>query len=201
MPNLEKPEGTVVVLIFCVLSGFVFGFTLSKVIPRVRRKKFHWIVNISIQKSRLNLSRAMKAIHKSANIMLKSEFCTYYKAPMPCGMNFYIKKLYWSSREFSLVIHCLFAPRIAVLARLNNSNIMSPLAYALSPECALVVYQWPEHGTLIELLHGNEQNDLGWECCYKIALELAAGLAFLHGCCSDSKRIILLHFFLQEISS
>ncbi|CAL5387658.1 unnamed protein product [Camellia sinensis] len=161
--------------------------------------KGHWITDNSIHKSKLNLSKAMEAVSKPVNMMLKSEFCTYYKAVMPCGMSYCIKKLNWSCKAFQLFNPERFVQELMVLGKLNNSNIMIPLAYTLTARSAYVVYKNPQHGTLFDLLHTSCDNVLKWEERYSIAVGIARGLAFLHGCSTSTGPIILLHLSTKSI--
>ncbi|GMP48067.1 hypothetical protein CsSME_00015557 [Camellia sinensis var. sinensis] len=161
--------------------------------------KGHYITDNSIHKSKLNLSNAMEAVSKPVNMMLKSEFCTYYKAVMPCGMSYCIKKLNWSCKAFQLLNPERFVQELMVLGKLSNSNIMIPLAYTLTASSAYVVYENPQHGTLFDLLHTNSHSVLKWEERYSIAVGVARGLAFLHGCSTLTGPIILLHLSTKSI--
>ncbi|KAL7246628.1 hypothetical protein ACSBR2_001682 [Camellia fascicularis] len=160
--------------------------------------KGDWITD-SIHKSKLNLSKAMEAVSKPVNMMLKSEFCTYCKAVMPCGMSYCIKKLNWSCKAFQLLNPERFVQELMVLGKLSNSNIMIPLAYTLTARSAYVVYENPQHGTLFDLLHTSYDNVLKWEERYSIAVGVARGLAFLHGCSTSTGPIILLHLSTKSI--
>ncbi|KAL7246627.1 hypothetical protein ACSBR2_001681 [Camellia fascicularis] len=161
--------------------------------------KGHWITDNSIHKSKLNLSKAMEAVSKPVNMMLKSEFCTYYKAVMPCGKSYCIKKINWSCKAFQLLNPERFVQELMVLGKLSNSNIMIPLAYTLTARSAYVVYENPQHGTLFDLLHTSCDNVLKWEERYSIAVGVARGLAFLHGCSTSTGPIILLHLSTKSV--
>ncbi|GMP47766.1 hypothetical protein CsSME_00015353 [Camellia sinensis var. sinensis] len=179
--------------------GFVQGNGGLDIMAFVDIVKGHWITDNSIHKSKLNLSKAMEAVSKPVNMMLKSEFCTYYKAVMPCGMSYCIKKLNWSCKAFQLFNPERFVQELMVLGKLNNSNIMIPLAYTLTARSAYVVYKNPQHGTLFDLLHTSCDNVLKWEERYSIAVGIARGLAFLHGCSTSTGPIILLHLSTKSI--
>ncbi|CAL5333548.1 unnamed protein product [Camellia sinensis] len=128
-----------------------------------------------------------------------NKFCTYYKAVMPCRMSYCIKKLNRSCKAFQLLNPERFVQELMVLGKLSNSNIMIPLAYTLTARSACVVYENPQHGTLFDLLHTSCDNVLKWEERYSIAVGVARGLAFLHGCSTSTGPIIFLHLSTKSI--
>lgn len=194
--------GTVIAVAF--FSGLIFSFMIVKIIPLVNypwdRTKFEWIINDGIHKSGFGFSKAMKEVQRQASILSKSEFGTYCKASMPCGLNYSIKKLYWTSKTFSLVSPEKFSHEVKLLNQLSKSNIMIPLAYALTVKAAILIYECPQHGTLYDLLHGSDENVLTWEIRYNIAVSVSKGLAHLHGFYdSTSAPVVLLHLSTRSI--
>nr|CAD1836879.1 unnamed protein product [Ananas comosus var. bracteatus] len=59
---------------------------------------------------------------------------------------------------------------------------MVPLAYVLTEDSAYLFYENAHEGTLFEFLHRSKENILDWSSRYSIALGVAQGLTFLHGC-------------------
>ncbi|KAI4339677.1 hypothetical protein MLD38_024590 [Melastoma candidum] len=150
-----------------------------------------------IHRSSIDFTKAMEAVADPANIVLKTRFSVYYKATMPSGASYYVKKLDWSDKIYQLGRHDKFGRELEVLGRLNNSNIMTPLGYVLTIHSAYLFYDYPEKGTLAGVLHGRDQLD--WASRFSIAVGVAHGLAFLHDCSSGpillldlSSRTILL---------
>lgn len=150
-----------------------------------------------IHKSNIEFNSAMNAVADPSNIMVKTRFSTYYKAVMPSGKKYFVKKLNWSDKIFQLGNHEKFGEELKVLGKLNNSNVMSPLAYVLTVDNAYLFYEFAENGTLFDFLSNESDNELEWSSRYSIALGVAQGLAFLHG--YTSGPILLLDLSSKSI--
>ncbi|KAL6010650.1 hypothetical protein ACLOJK_001087 [Asimina triloba] len=141
----------------------------------------HMITTESIH--RIDFAKAIEAAGNPANAMYKSRFSTYYKAVMPSGITYCIKKLNWSDKIFQLGSHERFGQEVEALGRLNNSRIMAPIAYVLTADSAFLFYDHVHKGTVFDFLHKNLGGaTLDWQSRYNIALGIAQGIAFLHGC-------------------
>ncbi|PWA61640.1 Leucine-rich repeat-containing protein [Artemisia annua] len=123
----------------------------------------------------------MEAMRHTSNVIVTTRFSTYYKAIMPSGMSYIVKKLDWSDKMFPLGTHDLFEIELEILGRLRNSNVMIPLAYTLTRKGAYLFYEFTDKGSLFDVLHGSMGSGLDWTNRYNIALGVANGLAFLHG--------------------
>ncbi|XP_022773510.1 leucine-rich repeat receptor-like tyrosine-protein kinase PXC3 isoform X2 [Durio zibethinus] len=150
-----------------------------------------------IHKSNIDIAKAMEVIASPANIVLKTRFSTYYKAIMPSGASYFVKKLNWSDKIFQLGSHDKFVQELEVLGNLSNSNVMIPLAYVLTVDSAYLFYEFAPKGTLHDILHGSLKYSLDWASRYSIAVGVAQGLAFLHGC--TSSPILLLDLSSRSI--
>ncbi|XVE60802.1 hypothetical protein DITRI_Ditri05aG0156300 [Diplodiscus trichospermus] len=151
----------------------------------------------AIHRSNIDFAKAMEAVASPANIVLKTRFSTYYKAIMPSGASYYVKKLNWSDKIFQLGSHEKFEQELEVLGKLCNSNVMIPLAYVLTVDSAYLFYEFAPKGTLYDILHGSLKNSLDWASRYSIAVGVAQGLAFLHGC--TPSPILLLDLSSKSI--
>ncbi|MBA0650761.1 hypothetical protein Goklo_018143 [Gossypium klotzschianum] len=143
-----------------------------------------------VHRSNIDFTKAMEAVASPANIVLKTRFSTYYKAMMPSGASYYVKKLNWSDKIFQLGSPDKFEQEIEALGKLSNSNIMIPLAYVLTVDSAYLFYEFSPKGTLYDILHGSLKSSLDWASRYSIAVGVAQGLAFLHGCTSSPILLI-----------
>ncbi|XWS21896.1 hypothetical protein CRYUN_Cryun30bG0095100 [Craigia yunnanensis] len=150
-----------------------------------------------IHRSNIDFAKAMEVVASPANIVLKTKFSTYYKAIMPSGASYYLKKLNWSDKIFQLGSHGKFVQELEVLGKLSNSNVMIPLAYVLTVDSAYLFYEFAPKGTLYDILHDSLKNSLDWASRYSIAVGVAQGLAFLHGC--TSSPILLLDLSSKSI--
>ncbi|BFG41103.1 hypothetical protein CerSpe_273770 [Prunus speciosa] len=135
-----------------------------------------------IHRSNIDFTKAMEAVSDQSNIVLKTRFSTYYKAIMPSGSSYYVKKLNWSDKIFQLGSHDRFANDLEVFGKLSNSNVMTPLAYVLTVDSAYLFYEFASKGTLFDVLRGSSGDDMDWASRYSVAVGVAQGLAFLHGC-------------------
>ncbi|XP_027149510.1 leucine-rich repeat receptor-like protein kinase TDR isoform X2 [Coffea eugenioides] len=150
-----------------------------------------------IHRSNIDFMKAMEAVANNSNIILKTKFSTYYKTVMPSGANYLVKKLTWSDKIFQLGNHERFGEELEVIGKLSNSNVMIPLAYVLTVDSAHLFYDFAPKGTLFDHLHGNSESALHWASRYSIAIGVAQGLTFLHGCPSGS--ILLLDLSSKSI--
>ncbi|PNT65348.1 leucine-rich repeat receptor-like tyrosine-protein kinase PXC3 [Brachypodium distachyon] len=156
----------------------------------------HIITTNSIHTSAIEFTYAMKAVSKPTNIFLKTRFCTYYKAVMPNRSIYSVKKLDWSDKIFQIGSQEKFGHELEVLGKLSNSNVMVPLAYALTEDNAYLLYEHVYKGTVFDLLHDGRSDVLDWPSRYSIALGVAQGLTFLHG---RTQPVLLLDLSTRTI--
>lgn len=150
-----------------------------------------------IHRSNIDFNKAMEAVTDPSNIFLKTRFSIYYKTIMPSGISYFVKKLNWSDKIFQLGSHEKFGEELGVLGKLNNSNVMTPLAYVLTVDSAYLFYEFAQKGTLFDVLHGSLGEALDWPSRYSIAIGVAQGLAFLHG--YTSGPVLLLDLSTKSI--
>ncbi|KAJ9560272.1 hypothetical protein OSB04_005432 [Centaurea solstitialis] len=187
----------VVVLTVVAIVALIYSRKVHKVNDEERDSSRLQVITRSnlltgnvIHRSNLDFNKAMEAVAYPSNIFLKTRFSTYYKAVMPSGMTYFVKKLNWSDKIIQLGSHDLLEEELQVLGKLSNSSVMTPLAYALTSDSAYLFYEFTKKGSLFDVLHGNSGGGLDWTNRYSIAIGVANGLTFLHGC--SSGPIILL---------
>ncbi|XP_015698780.1 leucine-rich repeat receptor-like tyrosine-protein kinase PXC3 [Oryza brachyantha] len=156
----------------------------------------HLITMNSIHTSAIDFSKAMEAVSNHNNIFLKTRFCTYYKAVMPNGSTYSVKRLNWSDKIFQIGNQQKFGNELEVLGKLSNSNVMVPLAYVLTEENAYILYEHMHKGTVFDFLHAGMSDVLDWPSRYSIAFGLAQGLTFLHGC---TQPVLLLDLSTRTV--
>ncbi|MED6120812.1 hypothetical protein PIB30_024378 [Stylosanthes scabra] len=151
-----------------------------------------------LHRSNIDFSKAMEAVAETSNVTLKTKFSTYYKAIMPSGSIYFVKKMNSTERALPASSHARFGKEMEALAKLNNSNVMTPLAYVLSSDAAYTLYEFVSNGSLFDVLHhGSMGNSLDWASRYSIAVGVAQGLSFLHGI--TSSPILLLDLSSKSI--
>ncbi|WOL12894.1 hypothetical protein Cni_G21662 [Canna indica] len=156
----------------------------------------HFITANTVHKSSIDFSKTMEVVADPRNIVLKTRFSTYYKAVMPNGFSYSVKKLNWADKIFQMESHERFGKEMEVLGKLCNSNIMVPLAYVLTEDSAYLFYEHIHKGTVFNFLHKESGNSLDWPSRYNIMLGVAQGLTFLHGC---NEPVLLLDLSTKSI--
>ncbi|MCE0481616.1 hypothetical protein HAX54_039491 [Datura stramonium] len=217
-PQTAKKKKSIVVAVVVPIVGVaaialftVVAISISRRYYRINDEHFHSGEEISqspvvqgkvltansIHKSNIDFTKAMVAVSEPSNVVFKTRFSTYYKAFMPSGTTYFVKKLNWSDKIFQLGNHELFGEELKNIGRLNNSNVMIPLGYLLAADSAYLFYEFAPIGTLYDVLHGSLGYSLDWASRYSIAIGVAQGLAFLHGC--DTGPNLLLDLSSKSI--
>lgn len=119
---------------------------------------------------------------KEANIIGKGGAGIVYKGAMPNGELVAVKRLPAMSRGSSHDHG--FSAEIQTLGRIRHRHIVRLLGFCSNHETNLLVYEYMPNGSLGEVLHGSKGGHLYWDLRYKIAVEAAKGLCYLHHDCS-----------------
>uniref|UniRef100_A0A2P2JCU4 non-specific serine/threonine protein kinase n=1 Tax=Rhizophora mucronata TaxID=61149 RepID=A0A2P2JCU4_RHIMU len=118
---------------------------------------------------------------KEENIIGKGGAGIVYRGSMPDGVDVAIKRLV--GRGSGRSDHG-FSAEIKTLGRIRHRNIVRLLGYLSNKDTNLLLYEYMPNGSLGELLHGSKGVHLQWEARYRIAVEAAKGLCYLHHDCS-----------------
>ncbi|XP_076939607.1 uncharacterized protein LOC143608456 [Bidens hawaiensis] len=124
---------------------------------------------------------------KEDNIIGKGGAGIVYKGVMPNNETVAVKRLPAMSRG-SNHDHG-FNAEIQTLGRIRHRHIVRLLGFCSNHETNLLVYEYMPNGSLGEMLHGKKGGHLHWDTRYKIAVEAAKGLCYLHHDCSP----LILH--------
>ncbi|WVZ09650.1 hypothetical protein V8G54_014180 [Vigna mungo] len=119
---------------------------------------------------------------KEDNIIGKGGAGIVYKGAMPNGDHVAVKRLPAMSRGASHDHG--FNAEIQTLGRIRHRHIVRLLGFCSNHETNLLVYEYMPNGSLGEVLHGKKGGHLYWDIRYKIAVEAAKGLCYLHHDCS-----------------
>ncbi|GMY12003.1 leucine-rich repeat receptor-like serine/threonine-protein kinase BAM1 [Fagus crenata] len=119
---------------------------------------------------------------KEDNIIGKGGAGIVYKGNMPNGDQVAVKRLPAMSRGSSHDHG--FNAEIQTLGRIRHRHIVRLLGFCSNHETNLLVYEYMPNGSLGEVLHGKKGGHLHWDTRYKIAVEAAKGLCYLHHDCS-----------------
>nr|XP_043632980.1 receptor protein kinase CLAVATA1-like [Erigeron canadensis] len=113
---------------------------------------------------------------KEDNVIGKGGAGTVYRALMPNGVDVAIKRLH--GRDYG------FDAEIKTLGRYKHRNIVRLLGFVTKGEINLLIYEYMSNGSLGDILHGPGGEYVQWEVRYKIAVDVAKGLCYLHHDCS-----------------
>ncbi|KAJ1685876.1 hypothetical protein LUZ63_017266 [Rhynchospora breviuscula] len=215
-PYSKKKANFSLAILFSVLGAF-FGLLLfAGLIVLSLSKRFYRVENVGLQSddttiphitdgrlitsnsihtSNIDFTKSMESVLNPFNVFMKTRFCTYYRVEMPNGSIYSIKKLHLSEKIIQIGSQGKFVHELEVLGRLTNSNVMVPLAYVLTTDSAYLFYEHMSMGTVFDVLHCSD-NVLDWQCRYSIALGVAQGLAFLHGC---TQPVLLLDLSTRSV--
>ncbi|KAK1408064.1 hypothetical protein QVD17_39696 [Tagetes erecta] len=98
-----------------------------------------------------------------------------YKATLSNGESVAVKKLWERSDEFE--------SEVETLGNIRHKNIVRLWCCFKSGESRLLVYEYMPNGSLGDLLHSTKGRLLEWSMRFKIALDAAEGLSYLHHDC------------------
>ncbi|KAK9224612.1 hypothetical protein WN943_009647 [Citrus x changshan-huyou] len=109
-----------------------------------------------------------------------------YKAQLPNGKVFALKKLHTSETE-ELAFIKSFRNEAQVLSQVLHRNIVKLYGFCLHRKCMFLIYEYMERGSLFCNLHNNEDAvELDWAKRVNIVKAMAHALAYLHHDCSPS---------------
>ncbi|KAL2502198.1 Leucine-rich repeat receptor-like serine/threonine-protein kinase BAM1 [Forsythia ovata] len=116
-----------------------------------------------------------------SNVIERGGAVIVYHGKTPNGVEIVVKKLLgFGSNNHD---HG-FKAKIRTLGNIRHRNIVKLLAFCTNKETNLLVYEYMKNGSLGEALHGKKGEFLNWNLRYKIAMDAAKGLCYLHHDCS-----------------
>nr|XP_043618855.1 leucine-rich repeat receptor-like serine/threonine-protein kinase BAM3 [Erigeron canadensis] len=135
----------------------------------------------SFQKLDFTISDVLECI-KDGNVIGRGGAGIVYHGKMPNGTEIAVKKLL----GFGNTSHDHgFRAEIRTLGNIRHRNIVRLLAFCSNKDTNLLVYEYMRNGSLGEALHAKLKSGiLGWNLRYKISIEAARGLCYLHHDCS-----------------
>ncbi|BBH05527.1 Leucine-rich receptor-like protein kinase family protein [Prunus dulcis] len=185
--------GPLLVLLLIILLIFLFVKVYRITKMRKIQKSKGWRL-IVFQQLHLNVEDLLQCL-KLENIIGKGSAGVVYRGTMPSGLDVAIKQLVGSSRGGQRDHG--FSAEIKTLGQIKHRNIVRLLGYMSNNESNLLLYEYMPNGSLGKLLHGPNAAELQWERRYKIAVEAAKGLCYLHHDCSP----LIIHGMSSPITS
>ncbi|CAO2205004.1 unnamed protein product [Urochloa humidicola] len=105
-----------------------------------------------------------------------------YKAVLSNGEVVAVKKL-WSAVASGSAADDSFEAEVRTLGKIRHKNIVKLWCCCIHKDCKLLVYEYMPNGSLGDVLHSSKAGLLDWPTRYKIALDAAEGLSYLHHDC------------------
>lgn len=114
-----------------------------------------------------------------------------YKAALSSGELVAVKKLWGGSKKGDeeederrrRISDDLFKAEVDTLGKIRHKNIVKLWCCCATRDCKLLVYEYMPNGSLGDLLHSSKGSLLDWPTRFKIAVEAAEGLSYLHHDC------------------
>lgn len=73
-----------------------------------------------------------------------------------------------------------FDAEVETLGKIRHKNIVKLWCCCTTKDCKLLVYEYMPNGSLGDLLHSSKSGLLDWPMRFKIAIDVAEGLSYLH---------------------
>jgi serine/threonine protein kinase len=124
------------------------------------------------------------------NVIGQGKIGMLYKAALPSGYLFAVKKLH-NCR----ILEEQFVLELKTLGSLRHVNLLQLLGFSITSKHWLLVYKYMPNGNLYDWLHPMEGQAkiMEWTVRFKVAIGLARGLAWLHQDCSSTIRVFHLN--------
>ncbi|XP_038887942.1 receptor-like protein kinase HSL1 [Benincasa hispida] len=110
-----------------------------------------------------------------------------YKAVLKNGEVVAVKKLWQGARKEDTSLDSEkdgFEAEVETLGKIRHKNIVRLWCCCNTGNCKLLVYEYMPNGSLGDLLHGSKKRFLDWPTRYKVVLDAAEGLSYLHHDCA-----------------
>ncbi|KAL0016960.1 hypothetical protein SO802_004029 [Lithocarpus litseifolius] len=177
-PGTWKIIVSVIALVTALLLGVVTGYMIHK---RKVQNSRAWKLT-AFQKLDFKAEDVLECL-KEENIIGKGGSGIVYRGSMPFGIDVAIKRLVGRGSGHS---DHGFTAEIQTLGRIRHRFIVKLLGYVANKDTNLLLYEYMPNGSLGEMLHGSKGGHLQWDMRYKIAVEAATGLCYLHHDCSPT---------------
>ncbi|KAM7525068.1 hypothetical protein LguiA_014970 [Lonicera macranthoides] len=107
-----------------------------------------------------------------------------YKVVLSNGEAVAVKKLWGGSKMVEeKAKDDGFEAEVETLGKIRHKNIVRLWCCCTTRDCKLLVYEYMPNGSLGDLLHSNKSGLLDWPVRFRIALDSAEGLSYLHHDC------------------
>ncbi|KAL8507051.1 hypothetical protein ACS0TY_017799 [Phlomoides rotata] len=167
------------VLIFGVIWFYLKYKKFRDVELTIDRSK--WTL-MSFHKLGFNETEILDALDED-NVIGTGASGKVYKVNLGNGDSVAVKKL-WGRSKFSDVEKCDgFDAEVETLGKIRHKNIVKLWCCCTTRDNKLLVYEYMPNGSLGDLLHSTKSGLLDWPIRFKIAVDAAEGMSYLHHDC------------------
>ncbi|RWR78244.1 receptor-like protein kinase HSL1 [Cinnamomum micranthum f. kanehirae] len=173
-----------------LVLAFLAWFVLLDYRKRKQRKDLATWKFTSFQRLDFSEANIVRGLVES-NLIGSGGSGNVYRIPVgnQAGEVVAVKKI-WNRGSLDAKLEKQFQAEIAILSRIRHSNIVKLLCCVSSKDSKLLVYEYMELGSLDRWLFKKrngatiESGLLDWPSRYRIAVEAAQGLCYMHHSCS-----------------
>ncbi|KAG6393722.1 hypothetical protein SASPL_144289 [Salvia splendens] len=145
---------------------------------------------MSFHKLRFSENEILDALDED-NVIGTGASGKVYKVVLSTGEAVAVKKLWGrpKSAEDSVDLekgNGGFDAEVETLGKIRHKNIIKLWCCCSTKDCKLLVYEYMPNGSLGDLLHSTKGGLLDWPIRFKIALDAADGLSYLHHDCAPA---------------
>uniref|UniRef100_A0A0E0D1J1 non-specific serine/threonine protein kinase n=1 Tax=Oryza meridionalis TaxID=40149 RepID=A0A0E0D1J1_9ORYZ len=161
------------------VAWFIYKYrSYNKRAIEVDSENSEWVLT-SFHKVEFNERDIVNSLTEN-NLIGKGSSGMVYKAVVrPRSDTLAVKKLWASSAAASKKIDS-FEAEVETLSKVRHKNIVKLFCCLTNEACRLLVYEFMPNGSLGDFLHSAKAGILDWPARYKIALDAAEGLSYLH---------------------
>lgn len=172
------------------LVGLYLKYEKFKKVKRTNDRS-KWTL-MSFHKLQFNEDEIMNALDED-NVIGSGSSGKVYKVVLNHGEAIAVKKLWGKSKstddsanDKERCRQCKddgFDAEVETLGKIRHKNIVKLWWCCTARDCKLLVYEYMPNGSLNDLLHGPKRGLLNWSIRFKIAMDAAEGLSYLHHDC------------------
>ncbi|KAJ7564767.1 hypothetical protein O6H91_02G032800 [Diphasiastrum complanatum] len=185
-----------------ILSGMTFGVT-TRLVQSCRKKSSlssgPTIFHPHIKPKHLAFLEKEETLMSQSNFLGKGASGQVYKACLQNRMVGAIKIIPIRSAasaeeetdakavaEDNSVDKTLVRAELETVGQIRHKNLVALLAYVIRPDAHLLIYQYMWNGSLYDVMRKVREGEmeLNWSARYRIAVNIATGLKYLHFDCS-----------------
>ncbi|GMH02323.1 hypothetical protein Nepgr_004162 [Nepenthes gracilis] len=180
-PSASFSSSKTIIVVIALITLILLSIVTVIILRRKRLRDSRSLKLTAFQRLDFKAEDVLECL-KDENIIGKGGAGIVYRGTMPDGNDVAIKKVI--NRGGSRRHDRGFLAEIQTLGRIRHRNIVRLLGYVSNKETNLLLYEYMRNGSLGEMLHGSKGGYLQWEIRYRIAIEAAKGLCYLHHDCS-----------------